>query len=148
MNAKNRASTTKSYQKGGGMSNCSCIYIDNYESADFHTSVKRKAIKNHRCCECGRTINRGETYEYVSGKWDSYIGTYKTCGDCLSIRNTFFCDGWLYEGMTEALWEHLLEMRFGEISEDCIAELTPGGQALVCGMIEEIWKDYFDEDED
>ena len=130
------------------MSNCSCIYVDDYDTADFHKSVKRKAIKEHKCCECGRTIERGEIYEYVSAKYDGRIDTFKTCLDCLSIRDVFFCNGWLYEGMKEALWEHLLEMSFGEIPEDCIAELTPGGQALVCGMIEEIWEDYFDDDED
>ena len=128
------------------MGDCSCVYVGDYEVADFHTSTERKAIKEHKCCECGRTINRGEIYEYVSTKYDGDIDTFKTCLDCLSIRWVFFCNGWLYEGMKEYLWEHLLE-GFGDISEDCLCELTPRARALVCGMIEEIWERYYDNDE-
>lgn len=49
-------------------------------------STKRKARKEHRCCECLGTIRKGETYTYVSGIWDSRPSDYKTCPDCTLLR--------------------------------------------------------------
>jgi len=117
---------------------CSCIYVDNYDQPEFIYEETRKARKEHNCCECGRIISRGEKYEHTTGKWDR-IDTFKTCIDCLSIRNAFFCAGWGYTMIQSDLWEHLLEMN-GDISGDCIAELTPGARDMVCDMIEEIWE--------
>lgn len=69
---------------------------------------------------------------------------FKTCVDCLSIRTEFFCDGFLYEGMKEALVEHLQNMD-GNVDEDCLAELTPNARAFVCNIIEDIWQDFDEE---
>ena len=63
---------------------------------------------------------------------------YKTCLDCLSIREMFFCDGWYYEMIHEYLYEHIQEMK-GEISEDCIKCLPPKAREMVCEMIEKVW---------
>lgn len=60
-------------------------YCD-YDQPDFYKRVWRKASKEHRCCECGYTIKKGETYEYVSGKWDGSLGSYKTCERCVDLR--------------------------------------------------------------
>ena len=92
------------------MGKCSCIYIGEYDPPVFHVAKIQTARKYHMCCECGRDIFPSEEYERVSGKWETRIATYKTCSDCLSIRNEMFCEGWYYEQLREYLWEHLQEM--------------------------------------
>lgn len=93
------------------------------------------------CTECGRTILSGEKYLNEKNKWDEGFNVFKTCIDCLSIRSAFFCNGWFYTMLYEDLQEHIREMD-GEISEDCIIELTPTAQEKVCSMIENYWKDH------
>jgi len=123
------------------MTPCSCVYVDSADSyPEFHHVSTPTARKWHTCCECGRIIISGERYEYVVGLWDNQFSIYKTCLDCLSIRDEFFCEGWFYSSMKEYLYEHIREMR-GQISEDCLSVLTPGGRAIVCDMIENEWKD-------
>ena len=43
----------------------------------------------------------------------------------------------------EYLKEHINEMG-GEISEDCIIQLTPKARDKVCGIIEDYWEYYED----
>jgi len=120
---------------------CSCIYVGNEDDiADFHSKKIQTARKPHSCSECKRVIEPGESYEYVAGSWDGFFQTYKTCEDCLSIRNQFFCDGWFYGEIHSLLFEHIQEMN-GQISEDCILELSEGAKNRVFGMIESVWED-------
>ncbi len=122
------------------MGNCSCVYVGNdYDPPEFHRAIIRKAIKDHVCCECKRTVRRGEKYEYVSALYDGHISNYKTCEDCLSIRDELFCEGWYYTKAKEYLWEYLQDVD-GEISEDCLVVLTPRARSMICDMIEEIWE--------
>lgn len=120
---------------------CSCIYIGNYDPPEFHRETYPTARKEHICTECSRAILLGEKYTNEKVKWEKEFNTFKTCIDCLSIRNTFFCDGWYYTMLYEYLQEHINEMD-GEISEDCIVELTPIAREKVCSMIENYWKDH------
>jgi hypothetical protein len=118
---------------------CGCIYVDASDSqASFHRESVVKARKTHRCTECGRDIPAGEEYEYVFGVWDGDPSTYKTCRDCLSLRSSFFCDGWFYTRVLGDLGEHIGNME-GRIGEECIVPLTPRAQDMVFAAIEEIW---------
>jgi len=46
----------------------------------------RTARKQHKCTECRCTIEPGERYEVISGKWDGEFLRYKTCRKCISLR--------------------------------------------------------------
>jgi hypothetical protein len=87
-------------------------YCDN-DPPSVMRKEQRKAKKEHRCCECGRTIRSGETYEYVWGVWDGSAGTYKTCSHCVALRDyttahvPCFC--WYYGGMRIEAIEMLRE---------------------------------------
>ena len=117
------------------------MYVDNDDDqVEFHNATVQTARKSHTCCECGREILPSERYEYVVGVWDGDFTIYKTCFDCLSIRNEFFCEGWFYSAMKEYLHEHIQAMQ-GQISEDCLCDLTSRGRAIVCDMIEDVWED-------
>lgn len=122
--------------------NCSCIFIADYEKSEFHNSKIVKARKIHICIECGEKIINDIQYEYTVGLWNEKFYTYKTCLDCLSIRNSFFCDRWGYGVIFEDLWEHLFYNT--KVSSKCMMGLTKTARDKVCDMIEEIWnvKDY------
>jgi len=120
------------------MGNCACVYVGNYDGPDFTFSRKRKAKKEHVCCECGEKILPGSTYEYTVGRWEAGFRVYKTCLDCISMIASFFCDGFGYTTIWEDLAEHIDAMG-GEISSDCLIPLTPKARAKVCQMIEDYW---------
>jgi hypothetical protein len=105
-----------------------------------------RARKIHKCGECSREILPGEQYEYATGGCsDSIIDQHKTCADCLSVRDSFFCNGWMYGVMWEQLWEHIFDMG-GEIDSSCIVPLTPKAQGDVCDLIEQVWADDLEEE--
>jgi hypothetical protein len=62
--------------------NCFC----DYEPPSFYRVELRLARKQYYCDECSGLILPKERYEYVSGKWDGDLGTYRTCERCVEIR--------------------------------------------------------------
>ena len=129
------------------MNDCACIYVSEYEAPELYSPRRVIARKQHECAECGRTIQNGEKYEYLFAIWDKKPSVYKTCIDCLSIRNVMFCDGFMHRSMMNDLQEHI-EYIDGEIESDCLTELTPRARARVCDIIEEYWDKYPEEDDD
>jgi hypothetical protein len=127
------------------MSDCGCVYIDVDETSETICQEIRKARKTHKCEECNREIIKGEKYEYLFSKYDGSTDVHKTCLDCLSIRKTFFCDGWYYGQLWEALFEHIRDMD-GRISSSCLVDLTPRARERVCEQIEEVWEDLGDDE--
>ncbi len=123
---------------------CSCIYIDgDGEGPAFCYSKIRKARKGHTCTECRREIKPGEHYEHVTGKWEGELDTFKTCPECLDIRNIFFCESWAFGQIKSNLRANIYS-RDGEVSEACMAALTPKARAIVCDIIERYWEDVDD----
>lgn len=49
-----------------------------------------RARKDHKCCECGGLIKKGEVYENVWGVWDFDQSTFKTCLECSLIRDSIY----------------------------------------------------------
>lgn len=129
------------------MEDCSCVYscCDDGPRPEFLDVLMRTAAKVHKCTECGRDIVPGEKYENVKGKWDGFFDTFKTCVDCLSVRDAFFCDGYAYGGIWEELWVHFDYIGY-EVSSDCLAKLTKPPRDRICDAIEEGWEDCDDED--
>jgi hypothetical protein len=128
------------------MSNCDCIYIDtDYNSCPecFHSSMP-KARKQHKCCECNRTIEPGERYSNESGKWEGEFRIYKTCPDCLSIRDKMFCNDYVYTELWDNVFCYLQSIDY-EISEGCLISLTQRARDMICDIIDEAQKEQ-DED--
>lgn len=50
---------------------------------------QRKAKKQHTCCECDRTIPKGESYFMLQGLWDGQWKNYKQCSTCHEIGNKY-----------------------------------------------------------
>jgi hypothetical protein len=124
---------------------CGCIYIDaDCSCDDFQTADIRKARKEHKCCACRRVIQPGEEYERVFGVWDADPATYKTCQDCLSLREVFFCESYYYTSIWSDFEYHVHEM-LGEISSSCLTSLTKRARDKACDIIEQYWEEADDE---
>ena len=118
------------------MNNCSCsIEASEGEPCSFLNIKYIRARKKHNCCECKKIIQPKEQYERLSGCWEGGFGTYKTCMDCVSIRKAFFCT-FVFESLYEYLREEIRETD-GDLSQDCIAMLTPKAKEKVLKMIDE-----------
>jgi len=141
------------------MENCACIYVDVDEAYDDSGHDIVVAGTEHKCCECQRVIDVGESYEDAWGGYVEYddddsesltdVEIYETCLDCVSAREAFFCQGWYIGMIWEAISDHLWDVigPSSGISSDCLASLTPRARERVCETIEEIWHDI-DEDEE
>ena len=131
---------------------CACVYVDLASDIypdwwfDFGGFIPAK--REVDCSECGAVIAPGELHEKFDVLWASYrhpltaekaYRSYRTCRDCHSIRTAFFCEGWFWTRIHEDLWKHIVDVD-GELSEQHISELTPGARAVVCGMLEEMWR--------
>jgi len=124
--------------------NCSCIYVDCDDGRpEFFKERHPRARKTHICGECGQAIPLGEQYEYVSGKWEDRFAVYKTCSICLSIRSAFYCEGWAFGEVLGDLHEHIGEMD-GNISSECLEDMSKSARDKVCDMIEEYWVNRYD----
>jgi len=62
---------------------CSCDFD---EGPSTYTETIRRAKKEHRCCECTKTIKPGMRYEYIWGIWEGESSDFKTCLPCVRWR--------------------------------------------------------------
>lgn len=62
----------------------------------------------HKCNECQRTINPGETYMVERYILDKETKTHKTCTHCELVRDWLKaeCGGFVYAGIEEDICEH------------------------------------------
>lgn len=69
---------------------------------------ERRARKSHKCCDCGREIKPGETYNYAKWLTDGYFMEAKTCAQCQAAAGWLIavCNGYVFEGIGEELREH------------------------------------------
>lgn len=118
------------------MSECACVIeTSDYEPAACFSETDRTERKAHVCCECSRTIEPGETYRHESGVWDGRPASYRTCVDCVSIRNTYTC-GYIYGMLLVSLREYIEETD-GQLGG--LDKLTPAARERVIGLIQEQW---------
>ena len=85
--------------------------------------VMRQAKKPHKCIECRKEINPGESYEYQAGLLDGDFWTMKSCAVCAEIRTELFCT-WIGGEMWEELREHSVwTLSLANLSEAAIDRL-------------------------
>ena len=122
------------------MTTCPCLVdvdIDD-DGPSFFKTKNTKSIKKHKCCECKRTIEKGEEYEKASGMWDGRFDGFKTCSDCISLRKEFFTYGYYYGRIWEDFEEHV-DAVDAAISESCLSKLTPAARGRACDIIQAWW---------
>lgn len=103
------------------MIHCDCS-TESFDRPKVCTVKDVRARKQHSCCECGRTIERRETYELVKGLWDGRWETYKTCLGCTRIRDHFCSDGFIYTALAELVSECIgFDYTADDDEDDCDA---------------------------
>ena len=118
---------------------CSCqIETDHDEESEMIFEKTLTVCKNQqRCCECGVELSIGDQYRKEIALHDYEAHTYRTCLDCISIRDNLFC-GWTWTCLLDDLRE---EIEDGEdIPESCMAALTANARARTCKIIEIFWE--------
>lgn len=72
------------------------------------STTTQKARKTHKCGECGREIQPGETYTRTWGIWDGFASTYKTCSHCAIPEEwlAINCDGYIFGEIIDDIDEH------------------------------------------
>ncbi len=67
-----------------------------------------KARVAHRCGECGRMIQPGETYMVERTVFDGQAKTHKTCRHCEAVRSWLSseCGGFVYGAVSEDIDGH------------------------------------------
>lgn len=115
---------------------CDCS-VDDYDAAVVYRVVERKARKQHACFECRRTIEPGETYEYVSGRWDTGWQSYKTCLGCTRIRKHFCSGGWIFGMLEEMVYECIGFYYTQDDEEDACGQ--PCAYTERCDDCEDYW---------
>ena len=85
----------------------SCDY--DYDVDGFNATKTVRAAKEHKCCECGGKIQKGERHEVNSGVWDGVPYRTRTCPDCAALicdlkrSVTGSCSGWTLGGLRDQL---------------------------------------------
>lgn len=70
-----------------------------------------RARQSYKCIECGRDIEKGETYQLASGLHSEGWDTWHTCLHCAWAAEWLLseCNGYLHAGVRENLEEHWTE---------------------------------------
>lgn len=130
------------------MDGCACIDVHVDVITTTISRHTRCARKEHTCNECGRTIQPKEKYENFVGNDEGDLFISKTCWDCLSVRDEFFCGQFFWGRIWEDLWDHITYTH-GELSSEAIVSLTPAARDKVLTMVEEYWyEDDLDNEEE
>jgi hypothetical protein len=68
----------------------------------------RKARKPHKCRECRRFIQKGETYQFLAGLHDHGWEQWRWCAHCDAAAQwmNYVCSGYILGGLHEELCEH------------------------------------------
>lgn len=117
---------------------CSCSVSSGYDGdSNAWGERQRKAAKQHKCYECGQTINKGENYWFHTVFREGSISNFKICLSCESLMNGFFQDGWMYGSVIEDLEEYLHENWKEDLPSSCISKLTKDAQQVVCDHLQQ-----------
>lgn len=82
--------------------------IDDVEPWEVYREESRRARKEYRCFECGRTIEPRESYLHSTGKLDGDWLTQRICAHCAAAGQWMVkvCGGWMLGGLDVELKEH------------------------------------------
>ena len=87
--------------------------IDDADRYTVYHEATRRARKQHKCDECRRLIEPGETYRCTSGLSEGHWTINRVCAHCTVATNWLQaeCGGYLDGGVQEDIEEHAAEYR-------------------------------------
>lgn len=77
------------------------------EYATVYNVDKRRARKEHRCCECRDPIPVGALHEYITMLFDGAWSSSRVCLLCSEIGDHFACGAWYFDQdeIDDSAWE-------------------------------------------
>lgn len=78
------------------------------DAPDVYRATDHVARVRHKCIECNRAIEPGETYRRAFSVYDGMVDTYKTCTHC-QVGQAWLaenCGGFSHHGLFEEMEEH------------------------------------------
>ena len=60
------------------------------EMPDVYDEARKKARKNHKCCECKKEIKKGDSYIYIHGLWNDKWDSYHMCEECEEVKDYIY----------------------------------------------------------
>jgi hypothetical protein len=114
------------------------------DSPDFFEKREvRKSRKSFTCSECENDIPAGSSYERVIAKFKemSSLVTYRTCQNCVFVRDNLLKEDWYPAGNCE-LWDLILlgkVCRIDEISEIYLSKTAGKLRDKLFALIEDEW---------
>jgi len=122
------------------MSTCSFICPTYTRSNQLQRFKIVKARKQYECGECRKKINIGERYERYTIVSSDGCGEFKTCLDCVSLRDTFCKGGSVFGGVRDQILECIY---YDNPPWGQIAKLTKVSRDWICDKIEKGWEKYY-----
>ena len=106
-----------------------CLIDDSDGNCILLHSRQKRARLRHRCTECRRDVEPGETYLAERTIFDGDAMSHKICAHCQRVRNYLVnhCGGWICQALHEDIIEHYYDTASNE-AEDREARL------LACGI--------------
>ena len=100
------------------------------------SDTRPRARKPHRCSECSRVIEPGETYHRHSFVFDGKISTSRCCAHCQVARSWLQneCGGWVYGDVINDIAYHVSDGGYGPDLAALLANMRGqwrSGDALV-----------------
>ena len=88
-----------------------CMIEDCDEQYTVYRQQVLKAKKQHKCTECKRVIERGETYRRTAGLYDGEWTIGKVCAHCKTATDWLKanCGGYLDHSVLEDMEQHFEE---------------------------------------
>ncbi len=125
---------------------CACLSVDVYVYYEGVAHLTLRAVHERPCHECGQPIQRGNLYEYYLGvlPGEERPENWVTCLDCLSVRDEFFCDGWIYGFLWEEVENYVYDVG-GSLEYACLEALTPKARERIVSCCDDIFRE---DDED
>lgn len=123
------------------MSVC-CPLSEADDTATVYNVERRRARKEHACCECREPITIGQEHEYISMLFDGSWSDHRLCLLCSEIGDHFACGG----RVAGTLWSDLEENFFPDMrmGGPCMAGLSPAAKLK---LVERRMAWYFNQDE-
>lgn len=72
----------------------------------FYEACEVKGRKEHKCSECLRAIAIGERHEYVKGLWEGDFDQFRTCSECVLLRESLKIDCFGHGQLMDELDDH------------------------------------------
>ncbi len=93
----------------------------------FYDEKLVTARKPHKCCDCGKVMDKGIKHWSCRGKWDGVFSSFRQCVICREVAVKYGCDGFVFG----QVWEQMRENLFPQMRIGCLDGLSAAAKQAV-----------------